>query len=156
MRKSTTASVTTTTEGETDTTVVVVNPGYMFGPLDSKPSSGRLVADVANGRVPGTTPEQYVAGYRAHLEEQRRCDARPFEPGMTPPTPVDPEAWEAVRNLRDQNLLIVNQLCSYLPAEATGQDLNRSILEMLMQNPKASLHNVVSDVLSHEAKKLMI
>jgi hypothetical protein len=45
---------------------------------------------------PGTTPEQYVAVYRAHLEEQSRCDARPFEPGMTPPTHVDPEAWEGV------------------------------------------------------------
>lgn len=68
---------------------------------------------------------------------------------------VSPESWEAVRNLKDQNLLIINQISSFLPAEATGQDLNRSILEMLMQSPKASLHNVVADVLSYEAKKLM-
>jgi dihydroflavonol-4-reductase len=35
---------------------VVVNPGYMFGPYDSKPSSGKLILDVAKGKVPGTTP----------------------------------------------------------------------------------------------------
>jgi hypothetical protein len=78
-----------------------------------------------------------------------------FEYNVTQQIYVTAESWEAVRNLRDQNLLIINQISSYLPPEATGQDLNRSILEMLMQQPKASLHNVVSDVLSYEAKKLM-
>jgi hypothetical protein len=78
-----------------------------------------------------------------------------FEYNVTQQIYVTAESWEAVRNLRDQNLLIINQISSFLPAEATGQDLNRAILEMLMQQPKASLHNVVSDVLSYEAKKLM-
>lgn len=78
-----------------------------------------------------------------------------FEYNVTQQIYVTPESWEAVRNLKDQNLLIINQISSFLPPEATGQDLNRSILEMLMQNPKASLHNVVADVLSYEAKKLM-
>lgn len=46
---------------------------------------------------PGTTPEQYVAGYRAFLEEQRRCNARPFEPGrMTPPTVVEGGSFAAL------------------------------------------------------------
>lgn len=78
-----------------------------------------------------------------------------FEYNVSQQIYVSPESWEAVRNLKDQNLLIINQISSFLPAEATGQDLNRSILEMLMQSPKASLHNVVADVLSYEAKKLM-
>lgn len=78
-----------------------------------------------------------------------------FEYNVTQQIYVTPESWEAVRNLKDQNLLIINQIASFLPPEATGQDLNRSILEMLMQQPKASLHNVVADVLSYEAKKLM-
>ena len=78
-----------------------------------------------------------------------------FEYNVTQQIYVSHEAWEAVRNLKDQNIMIVNQIGSFLPAEATGQDLSRSILEMLMQSPKASLHNVVSDVLSYEAKKLM-
>ena len=78
-----------------------------------------------------------------------------FEYNVTQQIYVTAESWEAVRNLRDQNLLIINQISSFLPAEATGQDLNRSILEMLMQQPKASLHSVVSEVLSYEAKSLM-
>ncbi|OQP59189.1 hypothetical protein A3860_38435 [Niastella vici] len=78
-----------------------------------------------------------------------------FEYNVTQQIYVSHESWEAVRNLKDQNILIINQISSFLPAEATGQDLSRSILEMLMQSPKASLHNVVADVLSYEAKKLM-
>lgn len=34
---------------------VVVNPAFMFGPLDAGLSSGRLIVDVARGRVPGYT-----------------------------------------------------------------------------------------------------
>ncbi|HUP12559.1 MAG TPA: hypothetical protein VM187_10115 [Niastella sp.] len=79
-----------------------------------------------------------------------------FEYNVTQQIYVTHESWEAVRNLKDQNLLIINQIASFLPAESTGQDLSRAILEMLMQQPKASLHNVVADVLSFEAKKLMV
>ncbi|MFI5124157.1 MAG: hypothetical protein ACHQDF_02465 [Chitinophagales bacterium] len=78
-----------------------------------------------------------------------------FDHNITQQIYVSPEAWEAVRNLREQNLLIINQIASFLPAEATGQDLNKSLLELIMQNPKVSLHNVVADALAFEAKKVM-
>lgn len=78
-----------------------------------------------------------------------------FDHNITQQIYVSPEAWDAVRNLKEQNLLIINQVSSFLPATATGQDLNKSLLEMVMQNPKASLHNIVSDALSFEAKKVM-
>jgi uncharacterized protein Yka (UPF0111/DUF47 family) len=78
-----------------------------------------------------------------------------YEYNVTQQIYVAHEAWEAIRNLKDQNILIISQIGSYLPVEATGQDLNRAILEMLAQNPKATLHNVVADVLSFEARKLM-
>jgi hypothetical protein len=78
-----------------------------------------------------------------------------FDHNITQQIYVSPEAWEAVRNLREQNLLIINQVASFLPAEATGQDLNKSLLELIMQNPKVSLHNVVADALAFEAKKVM-
>jgi dihydroflavonol-4-reductase len=35
---------------------VIVNPTYMFGPRDARPSSGKLLLDVARRRVPGSTP----------------------------------------------------------------------------------------------------
>lgn len=78
-----------------------------------------------------------------------------FDHNITQQIYVSPEAWDAVRNLKEQNLLIINQVSSFLPETATGQDLNKSLLEMVMQNPKASLHHIVSDALSYEAKKVL-
>lgn len=78
-----------------------------------------------------------------------------FEHNITQQIYVTPEAWDAVRNLKEQNLLIINQVTSFLPGNATGNDLNKSLMELMMQNPKASLHNIVADALSYEAKKLM-
>jgi hypothetical protein len=46
-------------------------------------------------------------------------------------------------------------VASFLPANATATDLNKNLLEMIIQNPKASLHGVVSEVLSYEAKKIL-
>ena len=78
-----------------------------------------------------------------------------FEHNITQQIYVTPEAWDAVRNFKEQNLLIINQVASFLPGEATGLDLNKSLLDLLVQNPKASLQNVVSEALSFEAKKVM-
>lgn len=78
-----------------------------------------------------------------------------FEHNITQQIYVTPEAWDAVRNLKEQNILIINQVGGILPEGATGHDLNKNLLELIMQNPKASLQNVVSDALSYEAKKLM-
>ena len=78
-----------------------------------------------------------------------------FEHNVTQQMYVSPEAWDAVRNFKDQNMLIVNQIGSFLPPDATGADLNKHILDLLVENPKASLQNIVSEALSFEAKKLM-
>jgi hypothetical protein len=78
-----------------------------------------------------------------------------FEHNITQQIYVTPEAWDAVRNFKEQNLLIINQVASFLPQEATGLDLNKSLLDLLVQNPKASLQNVVSEALSFEAKKVL-
>jgi len=39
-----------------------------------------------------------------------------------------------------------------LPPHATGLDLNKLLLEFLMNDKKGTLHEVVSEVLSYEAK----
>lgn len=78
-----------------------------------------------------------------------------FEHNITQQIYVSEEAWRVVRDYKEQNLLIVNQVASFLPADASGPDLNRALLDLLVQNPKASLENVVSEALSYEAKKLM-
>ena len=78
-----------------------------------------------------------------------------FEYNITQQIYVSAEAWNAVKNLKEQNLLIINQLASVLPQNATGLDLNKLLLEFLMNDKKGTLHEVVSEVLSYEAKKLM-
>lgn len=78
-----------------------------------------------------------------------------FEHNITQQIYVSTEAWGVVRDYKEQNQLIVNQVASFLPEDATGADLNRALLDLLVQNPKASLQNVVSEALSFEAKKLM-
>jgi hypothetical protein len=78
-----------------------------------------------------------------------------FEHNITQQIYVSAEAWDAVRNYKDQNMLIVNQVGSFLPEDATGNDLNRQLLDLLVQNPKASLQNIVSEALSFEAKRLL-
>jgi hypothetical protein len=78
-----------------------------------------------------------------------------FDYNITQQIYVSAEAWNAVKNLKEQNLLIINQLANVLPPNATGLDLNKLLLEFLMNDKKGTLHEVVSEVLSFEAKKLM-
>jgi dihydroflavonol-4-reductase len=35
---------------------VIVNPTYMFGPRDARPSSGKLIVDIVKRKIPGWTP----------------------------------------------------------------------------------------------------
>ena len=78
-----------------------------------------------------------------------------FDYNITQQIYVSSEAWNAVKNLKEQNMLVINQLAATLPGDATGLDLNKFILEYLMHDKKGTLHEVVSDVLSFEAKKLL-
>lgn len=78
-----------------------------------------------------------------------------FEHNITQQLYVSQQSWEAVKNLKEQNIHIINQVASFLPVEASGNDLNKALLDMLVQHPNSALHNVVSDVLNFEAKKVM-
>ena len=78
-----------------------------------------------------------------------------YEYNTTQQIYVSPMAWEAVKNLKDQNMLIINQVGSSLPAEATGLDMNRILLEFSMNSKKGALHEIVMEALNFEAKKLM-
>jgi type II secretory pathway pseudopilin PulG len=68
---------------------------------------------------------------------------------------VSEVAWNSVRNLRDQNMLIINSIAKTLSAEATANDLNRQLIEAMMHEQKAALHTYVASTLNAEAKKIM-
>ena len=68
---------------------------------------------------------------------------------------VSTEVWKAVNNLKEQNIYIINQLAATLPPQATGMDLNKQLIDFLINNPKANLHEIVLEAINFEAKKLM-
>lgn len=68
---------------------------------------------------------------------------------------VSPLAWEAIKKLKDQNMLIINQVAATLPPEASGFDLNRMLLDFAMTQKKGALHTLVLEALNYEAKKIV-
>jgi hypothetical protein len=68
---------------------------------------------------------------------------------------VSTEVWRAINNLKEQNIYIINQLASTLPPQASGMDLNKHIVDYLINNTNASLHTIVLEAITYEAKKLM-
>jgi len=78
-----------------------------------------------------------------------------YEYNMTQQIYVSPVAWEAVKNLKEQTMLIVNQVASALPPESTGFDLNKISLDVMMKQQKGQLHAIVMEALNYEARKLM-
>ncbi|HEY6502408.1 MAG TPA: hypothetical protein VIZ28_00410 [Chitinophagaceae bacterium] len=78
-----------------------------------------------------------------------------YEYNATQQIYVSPVAWGAVKNLKDQNMLIINQVASTLPPESSGLDLNRRLMEFMMSQKKGELHTIVLEALNYEAKKLM-
>lgn len=89
---------------------VIVNPGYMLGPRDARPSSGKLIVDTIRGRVPGTTP-----GYNNFV------DVRDVARGMV-------AAWQKGR--RNERYLLVGH-------DMTYADLFRTIARVANVKPPA-------------------
>lgn len=78
-----------------------------------------------------------------------------FEYNSTQQLYVTPISWDAVRNLKEQNIMVIQQVAGSLPLDAAANDLNKKILEVLMSQPNGALHEMVSQALNFEAKKLM-
>jgi hypothetical protein len=57
--------------------------------------------------------------------------------------------------LKEKNILYINQVAQELPPNATGMDLQKYVLNFLVNEPKANLHELVSEALSFEAKKYL-
>lgn len=78
-----------------------------------------------------------------------------FEYNSTQQLYVSPVSWDSVRNLKEQNIMIIHQVAAALPAASSATDLNKKILEVVMSQPQGSLHEMVLQALNFEAKKLM-
>lgn len=78
-----------------------------------------------------------------------------FDYNVTQQIYVTPEAWNALKNLKEKNILYINQVAQELPPNATGMDLQKYVLNFLVNEPMANLHELVSEALSFEAKKYL-
>jgi hypothetical protein len=78
-----------------------------------------------------------------------------YEYNMTQQIYVSPVAWEAVRNLKEQTMLIINQVGAAMPSDASGVDLNKVLMDVMMKQQKGQLHSIVLEALNYEARKLM-
>jgi FtsZ-interacting cell division protein ZipA len=78
-----------------------------------------------------------------------------YEYNATQQIYVSPVAWEAIKNLKDQNMLIINQVAAAMPPEGTGTELNRRLIDFVMTQKRGALHTIVLEALNYEAKKLL-
>jgi hypothetical protein len=78
-----------------------------------------------------------------------------FEYNSTQQLYVSQLSWDSVRNLKEQNIMVVNQVAASLPASASAAELNKKILEIQMSQPSGALHEMVLQALNFEAKKLI-
>ncbi len=97
---------------------------------------------------PGATAKEMQALLTQNIRQE-------YDYNITQQVYVSADAWSAIKNLKEQNLLVINQIANTMPPQATGLDLNKLLLEYLMNDKKGALHEVVSEVLSYEAKKLL-
>lgn len=78
-----------------------------------------------------------------------------FEYNISQQLYVSAAAWDGMKNLKEQNIFILNQLGSMLPAGASGMELSKKIVELLAQDENASLQPIVAALINKEAKQLM-
>lgn len=78
-----------------------------------------------------------------------------FDYNSTQQLYVTPVIWDAVRNLKEQNIMLVNQVAASMPAAASSGELNKKILEIMMSQPGGNLHELVLQSINFEARKLM-
>lgn len=78
-----------------------------------------------------------------------------FEYNSTQQLYVNQSGWDAVCNLKEQNIMLINRVAASLPLNASAADLNKKIMELVLAQPDGALHDLVLKELNHEAKKLM-
>ncbi len=78
-----------------------------------------------------------------------------FEYNVSQQLYVTAATWDGVKNLKEQNIFIINELASTLPQGATGADLSKKIIELLSHDEHVSLQNIVATLINNEAKQLM-
>jgi hypothetical protein len=68
---------------------------------------------------------------------------------------VSVQAWDAIKNLKEQQIFIINQLSEHLSEHSRGNELASRIAELVSHDENATLHPIVSALINKEAKMLL-
>ncbi len=117
----------------------------------------RLVMLSERLSIPNLVARVNVAGMSAKEMQLLLLESikQEFEYNASQQIYVSPVAWEAVKNLKEQNMLIINQVAATLTPEAAGVELNRRLMDFMMTQKKGELHTIVLEALNYEAKKIL-
>lgn len=66
---------------------------------------------------------------------------------------VSDSVWQAITDMKEQQLFILQQVLNTLPVNATGSTLNEALSLFLQMDENASLHQTVLQLIRFEAKK---
>lgn len=133
-----------------------LEPDFNYRPLQLQ-AYERLVLLCERIAIPNLISRVSQSNFSAKEMQMVLLDSikQEFEYNSSQQIYVSPVAWEAVRNLRDQSMLIINQVANVMPPDATANDLNKQLLEVIINQQDAALHTIVLNALNFEAKKLM-
>ncbi|HEU5168825.1 MAG TPA: hypothetical protein VFU29_24945 [Chitinophagaceae bacterium] len=132
------------------------DPGFTTRPLQLQ-AYERLVILTERVALPNIVSRANQPGITAKEMQLLMLESikQEFEYNSSQQIYVSPVAWQAVNNLKEQNMLIINQIAQTLPADARGYDLGKRIMEVIIAQDKKALHNIVLEALNYEARKLM-
>jgi hypothetical protein len=154
---------------------------YYFYQKDKKSNPGEVKANMPLAAAPASTQPLQLAAYErlviladriaipnlisrssqpglSKTEMQQlltQTIKQEYEHNLSQQIYVSADAWDAVRSLKDQNIHLINQVASVMPSEANGMDLSKKILDFVLNQPQGSMHTLVQEAISAEAKKLM-
>ena len=66
---------------------------------------------------------------------------------------VSEKSWQAIIDLKDQQIFIITEVVKTLPNESMGIELAKALLSFLQVDEKASLQSAVLETIRFEAKK---
>lgn len=133
-----------------------IDPAYNTRPLQLQ-AYERLVILTERIALPNLVSRANQPGLTAKEMQLLMLESikQEFEYNSSQQIYVSPVAWQAVNNLKDQNMLIINQVAQTLPGDSRGYDLGKRIMEVIIAQDKKALHNIVLEAMNYEARKLM-
>ena len=132
------------------------DPSYNTRPLQLQ-AYERLVILAERVALPNLVSRANQPGITAREMQLLMLESikQEFEYNSSQQIYVSPVAWQALNKLKEQNMLIINQIAQTLPSDSRGTDLGKRIMEVIIAQDKEALHNIVLEALNFEARKLM-